>query len=267
MKEQLFAGAFLTALAAGSAMAADMPAHKAPPPVAGLSWTGFYIGGNAGDAWGTSDVTFVFPPFNSGVPPLLAAGSPTFKPNGFTGGLQTGYNFQFGYWVAGAEFDINYLGLKASRQTLTTTVPFGLDPFNFADSIETSWLLTVRPRIGLAVDRTLIYVTGGLAVANQKFSQTLTFNSPTLLLDLNAGSVSKAQAGWTVGGGLEYMVTGNWSFKAEYLYADLGQVGFDSFNTLVPTVTGDHDERLRINIVRAGINYRFDSYLPVAARY
>jgi outer membrane immunogenic protein len=189
----------------------------------------------------------------------VADGSPTFKPKGFTGGLQTGYNFQAGYLVGGAEFDINYLGLKASRQTLTRTV-LGLDPYHFADSIETNWLLTVRPRMGLAVESLLLYVTGGLAVANQKFAQTLTFNSPSLLLDVNAGAVSKAQAGWTAGGGLEYMVRGNWSFKVEYLYLHLGQVGFDTFNTLVPTVTGDHDEKLNVNIVRAGINYKFDSY-------
>jgi len=254
----------LLTMVAGAAAAADLPIYSKAPA---LSWTGFYLGGNAGEAWGASDVTFVFPPFNSGVPPLEAAGSPRLKANGFTGGIQAGYNFQAGRLVVGSEFDINYLGLSASRQTLTQTVPFGLDPFNFAESIETNWLLTIRPRIGLAADRWLFYVTGGLAVANHTFSQTLTFSSPTHLLDINSGTVSRAQAGWTAGVGLEYMVTGNWSLKAEYLHVDLGQVGFDSFNTLVPTVTGDHDERLKIDIVRAGVNYKFDWYPPVMARY
>jgi outer membrane immunogenic protein len=253
----------LLAMVAGAA-AADFPIYS---KTAALSWTGFYVGGNAGDAWGTSDVNFVFPPFNSGVPPLETEGSPRLKPNGFTGGIQTGYNFQAGRLVVGTEFDINYLGLSASRQTLTKTVPFGLDPFNFAESIGTNWLLTVRPRIGLAIDRWLLYVTGGLAVGNHTFSQTLTFISPTGLLDINSGTVAKVQAGWTAGFGLEYMITGNWSLKAEYLHVDLGQVGFDSTNTLVPTVTGDHDERLRIDIVRAGVNYKFDWYPPVTANY
>ena len=66
---------------------------------------------------------------------------------------------------------------------------------------------TVRGRLGYAFDRTLIYITGGLAYGG-----------------LNANPVTgdaTSNAGWTIGGGLEYAFTNNWTVKLEGLYVNL----------------------------------------------
>jgi outer membrane immunogenic protein len=247
-----------------------MPArvYKAPPPaVVVFSWTGVYIGLNAGAAWGKSDTTFtptgllgVFPAWDAAAAVL---GSPTQRPVGFTGGAQVGFNWQTGIWVLGAEADFQYLGLKASTQTPTFTIP-PIDPSHFTTTSQTNWLATVRPRVGIAFDRGLVYVTGGLAVADRKFSNVLTFDVP--VLDINAGSVSKTVVGWAAGGGIEYMITPNWSIRGEYLHIDLGDVSYASTNNLNPQVTANHFERLRVDIARAAINYKFGA-APVVANY
>lgn len=106
--------------------AADLMAKTpslALAPVA--NWTGFYVGGNAGAAWGRDEIASTL---NAPAPFLAvdtaavsSAASPTFNPAGFTGGLQAGYNWQYGSWVWGSEADFDYLGLKASN---SGTFPF-----------------------------------------------------------------------------------------------------------------------------------------------
>jgi outer membrane immunogenic protein len=100
--------------------AADMMA-KTPSaaPAAVINWTGFYVGGNAGGAWGTDRVTSAL---NAPAPFLAvdtaavsSAASPRLNPTRFTGGVQAGYNWQTGSWVWGGEADFDYLGLKASN--------------------------------------------------------------------------------------------------------------------------------------------------------
>src|SRR5260370_5830226 len=83
----------------------------------------------------------------------------------------SGYNFQSGAWVLGIEVDANYFGLKdKSSEEHTSELQSYL---NYACSLllGSDWLVTVRPRIGYAFDRWLVYATGGLAVANQKLAQ------------------------------------------------------------------------------------------------
>ena len=128
MKKLLLAGFAFGALIA-PARAADMPL-KTPvysnAPFPESNWTGFYVGGNAGGAWGSDHVTTTqFAP----VPPFLAidatavsaAESPSIKSSGFTGGLQAGYNLQTGHVVWGIETDFDYLGLRGSS---AGTFPF-----------------------------------------------------------------------------------------------------------------------------------------------
>ena len=124
------------------------------------------------------------------------------------------------------------------------------------------WFFTVRSRLGLAMDRSLFYVTGGLAVGNERFSQ---FFLHTASGTFEAGSSSDTRVGWTVGAGGEYAFTNNWSVKAEYLYVDLGSTGFNSVNNLLPAFTAINSARLTENIGRVGINYHFNG--PVVAKY
>jgi outer membrane immunogenic protein len=87
----------------------------------------------------------------------------------------------------------------------------------------------------------LPYVTGGLAVGDIRAA------SPGF-----AGA-NTTNAGWTVGGGLEVALPGNWSAKAEYLHVDLGHLDCGLNCGVAPT----DNVSMHDNIVRAGLNYRF----------
>ena len=261
-----------------AAEAADMryraPVYKsAPTPYPMRSyWAGFYVGANVGYAWGESDVatgvgargTYFHNAFE--VADVNRIGSGTINPKGFTGGIQIGYNWQTGNFVYGIEADFNAFSLKASR---TASTPYTTSPIATAtvqQEVSTTWLATIRPRIGYAFDNTLIYATGGLAMTTLKHSATFSDNFTSSIggLAINdaftTGSVSKMTYGWTLGAGVEYAFSRSWSVKAEYLYASLGSVSFDAplqrpANNLSTVITSSAD--LTAHIFRAGVNYRF----------
>jgi outer membrane immunogenic protein len=214
-------------------MAARAPAYKAPPPVEVFSWSGFYVGGNAGYAWGRDAINGVetapVPPFFAiDSAAVSAAASPRLKPDGFTGGGQVGYNWQAGAAVFGVEADIEAFRLRASTTgtfPFPSTLPGGpLGPptafFSPTSSASTDWLFTGRGRIGWANDHWLLYATGGVAVTNLSVNQTIVQLAPFVF---NASS-SDTRVGWTVGAGFEYMFAKNWSVKGEYLYLDFGSL-------------------------------------------
>jgi outer membrane immunogenic protein len=263
--KRLFALIGLLAMLPASVMAADLPLPVKFPPQPALSWTGFYVGGNAGGAWGSERVsqTFVAPGFQAvDVAAVASAASPQFRSANGTVGAQAGYNYQMGNWVVGGEVDFEYLGLRGSSNgafPFPSTLPGGaIGPptafFNAATSVSADWLFTVRPRIGWAVNNWLLYATGGLAVGRENFSQSIALLAPFVE---NAG-FGTTRAGWVVGGGAEYAIAPHWSIKGEYLHVDLGTV--NTAGTLTPpfpglTLTGS--VRLTVEIARGGINYRF----------
>jgi outer membrane immunogenic protein len=299
MKRILLSAAFITAVAA-PAFAADIPmqAPIAAPVVAPvMNWTGFYIGLNGGGTWGKAQITHsaVVPApalaFPVDAAALTAATSPDLKLNGWTFGGHIGYNWQFATnWLIGVEADFSYFRLRGSS---SGTFPFPstlaggvLGPptltFSAATSISTDWLFTARPRLGVILgDSLLAYATGGLAVTNEKVTQ-----SATALMGTLNSTIDETRIGWVVGGGLEYAVSRNWSIRAEYLHLDFGTAS-GSGNIVVQTavlgnvlclagqgvVTGPAtitgcgiSSRLTADVVRGGITYRFDAG-PVVARY
>jgi outer membrane immunogenic protein len=207
---------------ANGANAADLqrryqqpPAVRAPIYNPVFNWTGFYIGINGGGAWGRST-------WDS---------ADTFSVSGGLVGGTAGYNWQIGQAVLGVEGDVDWTNING---TTTTLCAQGCKTSN-------SWLSTVRGRVGYAFDRFLPYLTGGVAIGDIKASV------PGL-----AGA-SATNAGWTVGGGVEFAFAQNWSVKGEYLYADLG-----SFNCGVSCgVSSTDNVSLRTSIFRAGVNYHF----------
>jgi outer membrane immunogenic protein len=248
-----------------NASAADLPipAYSPPLPIA-YNWTGFYVGLNAGGHWGKDDVTTAasVPNFDAAIAGAAAgfdAGAAgTNKPSGFFGGLQVGYNWQFYNFVVGLEGDVNGLtGSKSRSVFYAGPLPAAGD--TFATSVESNFLATVRGRLGLTFDRALVYATGGLAVGIVKTTDAATVFGGTLLESV---SDTTTRAGWTVGGGLEYAFTPNWSAKLEYLYVDLG-----SFDTAIlcapgpaPCLTATDitvHHKWTDNIARVGINYKF----------
>jgi outer membrane immunogenic protein len=230
---------------AGSALAADLPARGAPAPYVAapiFTWTGLYVGLNAGAAHSvtkTSDLDY-YGDFE---------GTKEMSKNGFTGGAQIGYNWQMGALVLGLEADINALQNNNHE----------VDRYDAFRTKMTS-LGTVRGRAGVAVDRALIYVTGGLAYG--KVNNGYGYYCDTDCNNFNGFTdsfvSSKTRFGWVVGAGVEYALTQNVSVKVEGLYVDLGSntVGCNSNYCSTPA-----DYRARFEntaaIGRIGVNYKF----------
>jgi outer membrane immunogenic protein len=193
---------------------------KAPPlsPVPYYNWTGLYLGINGGGAFGSvasSDA--------------LHGIVTSFPTSGGLFGGTLGYNFQSGGAVLGLEGDVDWAGASGSSGPIN-----GVNYQNYLQ-----WISTVRGRVGIAVDRFLPYLTGGLAIGNSK--ETITA-PPTLLSGSNTG------VGWAVGAGLEYGITPNVSLKAEYLFVDLGPAS---------PIAGERAD-VKSNVVRGGVNWRFN---------
>jgi outer membrane immunogenic protein len=210
-----------TLIAAQSAAAADLsvaPLYKAPPPQVSpaYNWTGFYLGANGGGGWGRS---------------WWQSQSTAIDLSGVQLGGTAGYNWQFGNAVLGLEADIDWSNLKGSSGT--TPCP--------GCSTSDSWLSTVRGRAGYAFGSVLPYLTGGLAVGDIRASAP------------GFAGASTTNAGWTLGGGIEVALPGNWSAKAEYLHADLGKFNCGAGCGISPT----NNVSMHDDVVRAGLNYHF----------
>ena len=199
------------------AMAADLPPrNKAPAPPApvyvppAFTWTGFYAGFNGGLSFANFG-----PSFGSSTGGLVGAGA--------------GFNYQFGQFVAGAEvdYDFNRDGVKGNG-TLGPTKAW-------ATSVG-----TLRARAGYAIDRTLLFVTGGYAAA--------TIHEQALLPPTNE---SHWRNGLAVGGGVEYAITNNVTAKLEDIYTWYGS------KTYFSGTAAQNDNAQNVNLLRVGLNYKF----------
>ena len=255
----------VAAMGLGSAQvasAADMPMKAQPmaPVAAPYSWTGFYLGGNVGGTWGHDKITSTTDPVawgTTGAASIDGASPTTLNPNGFIGGLQAGYNWQINQnWLLGIEADADWSGGSASR-TLTYVGAAGVANNDFmANSTKSTFLATLRPRLGVTFDQSLLYVTGGLAIGTLQTTDSFGSFGGASVGTVNS---STTRTGWTVGGGFEYAFARNWSAKAEYLHVDLG-----NFNASIPScaicavgsdVTVNH--KYTEEIARVGVNYLF----------
>jgi len=233
----------LGALSVGSvgAMAADLPVKAppmmAPPPPPPFSWTGCYIGGDVGYAWGRDrdDETFI------------ATGNPSpFSPvdtanvNGAKLGGYVGCNWQVQSFVFGAEGDAEWANLKGSANFANTGFP--------PDFYETTvrWEASARGRIGYAFDRVLLYATGGAAFAHINEHDQIGATGA-------ATDHATTRTGWTVGGGIDYAFTNNLIGRVEYRYADFGHFSYDPI--VFPAFREDH--RFTENAVRVGLAWKF----------
>ncbi len=303
----LAASTVLGALSA-AALAADLPNLKgppvyAPPPV--LSWTGFYVGANAGYGWGdassiitggdpSSQSFFSTSPINFPAMPFASS----FRQSGFVGGGQIGYNQQVSSnWVAGIEADFDYARVAGGNSMVNFLNPaaFGSGfPFTTDTGRTLDWFGTIRGRVGfLATPSLLIYGTGGLAYGETSASANVlntplprgsdivvrgagafTFAcatvTPGVPISCYSGSSSRTSVGWAAGAGLEYRVLTNVTLRLEYLHVDLGgqTVRLNSPPPSTPGVFANarFDPEV-VDMVRAGINYQFDLNAPVVAKY
>ncbi len=261
-----------------TAPAADLPRRAAPPvfaPVApAFTWTGFYAGVNAGYGFssnGNNRNNSVFLPAGSVAGSRLTNGTLTLlnseKNDGFVGGGQIGYNYQFtpgSGFVIGVEADIQYADFGGRRRdaglasgtgySFVGTPGLAFTPpsatvvtNNNVRSID--YFGTARGRIGYAFNTVLVYGTGGFAYSDNR-------------------------SGYAAGGGAEFALptttflnffgSSAVTFKVEGLYVNLDRnnrntntaTTFDAFtNTLfVGAPRGRNDDFV---VVRAGLNYKF----------
>jgi outer membrane immunogenic protein len=202
-------------------------AFEFPAAIPGrYNWSGFYLGLNAGGAFGTDSVTA------SG-----GGGSASAKEPGFIGGAQVGANYQTGSVVWGFEADYD-------ASTQNQSLPSGV----ISGTVQMPWLATLRGRVGMAFDRTLVYATAGGA-AGELRSSNVTIPTGTTSTTVTYGT-------WIAGAGIEYGLTDNLSARVEYLYLDKNNIATGVIGP-PPTQITSH---LQENIVRAGLNYRFAAW-------
>jgi outer membrane immunogenic protein len=196
-----------------------------PQPVPYYSWTGFYIGGNIGEAWANGRVTDTF-----------TGASWATNRSGAIGGAQVGGNLQMGNFVLGIESDFAWTALNGTGSVIG----------GFQGSANTTWMTTVAGRFGVAMDRLLVYGKAGGGWA--QVGATVT-NVATGAVASN----SSTKGGWLLGAGLEYAIAPQWTTKVEYDYLGLQNSSFAS-----PFVAGDSfNVNRNIQTVKFGINYKF----------
>ena len=226
----LLAATAALAIAASTAHAADLPGRYSPAPAYNalpvFTWTGFYAGLNAGYGWNVGDSRYYDPAFRNGK-----------RSGGFVGGAQAGYNYQFGMSVGGLETALQYAAVGNKGASYGTTYYPGDSDGFFG---------TIRARAGVAFDRALVYGTGGFAYGdiggNRGYDTLLGYHSG-----------DEINWGWTLGGGVEYAITNNFTAKVEGLYVDLDTK--DNY-TLGGRVNVDRDAEF--GVLRAGVNYKFN---------
>ena len=220
MNRLLLAAALLSVATAASA--ADMQArpYKAPPPPPMVSpaynWSGFYIGAMGGYGWDSGDAS-----------------------GGFGGGT-VGYNWQFpgSQFVFGIEVDAAGASIKDS---LTADIGGGVLA---TEELKINSFGSVTGRAGFAMDAALLYAKGGFAWANRKDSISV----PALGVAI---SDSQSHTGYTIGGGLEYLFTPNWSAKGEYMFTSLGSKAYNLGGDVFDSGTVD------FHTIKVGVNYHF----------
>jgi opacity protein-like surface antigen/outer membrane receptor protein involved in Fe transport len=187
------------------------------------NWSGFYVGLNAGGAFSTNTAAV------SG-----GGGSASVHEPGFLGGAQAGANYQTGRLVWGFEADYD-------ASTQNQSLPSGA----LTGSVTgTPWLATLRGRVGVAFDRTLVYGTAGGAAGELR--SIFTIPAGTTSTTVTYGT-------WIAGAGLEYGITDHLSARIEYLCLDSGHIATGLIGPPATTITS----RVQDNLVRAGLNYRF----------
>lgn len=183
-----------------AALSFSAPAQAADVPIQykaapAYNWTGFYVGAHLGYGWGDA----------SGI-----------DIDGFVGGAQIGFNWHLSRnWVIGLETDISGTDVNGG-------------------GVSQDWIWSGRARLGYAMDRTLLYVTGGVAASRLSA----------------AGAADSGFVGGVYGLGIEQAFSGRWTMRVEYLYYDFG-------DEILAGFLGGAPVTLDMSVVRVGVNYRF----------
>jgi outer membrane immunogenic protein len=226
MRKILLAAAVL--MCASSAYAADMPLKAPPVAPPAPTWTGWYIGINGGGVWGSANptVTDVGPDTffaAANVPAVTGNGSQPVRMSGGLAGGQIGFLYQAGQTIFGFEAGYDWTGLQGSRSLGPTVYPVTPpSTFTWNTQGKQDGLFTLLGRVGVNGGTWYPYVTGGLAVAHQRYSATYI---DTFYPSTSTNTFTKDVGGGAVGAGLEYRVADHWLLSGEYLYMQFNSFG------------------------------------------
>jgi outer membrane immunogenic protein len=277
MRHVGIAGALVAiAFAATQAHGADIarPVYKAPVATPAYHWAGFYVGGHGGYGWDPASgvfnpVTYAYDVGGAGLAATILSGPGNIPlsvaPAGGFGGIQIGYNWQSGAYLFGWEADVSFGKINDEDIKSFTVVTIAGDVLDFTGNVrlkqEVDYFGTVRARFGWANNTLLVYATGGLAwghvdtslqVYNLQIQNNGAIGGAALAAFLAGASAQEdnIRFGYAVGGGFEWAFTPLWSFKADYIFIDLG-----NGDTLsIPGGTANSD--FYMHTVRFGLNYK-----------
>lgn len=238
-----------------------------PAQAQGVDWSGAYIGGFVGAAWTDRTIAAdLTGEWNNPLNPLNQTDRAALLPvlnggktiTGAIGGAAAGYNWLVDQLLLGVEADYSAVGGSDSTTGTVTAV----SPYRVETSTDVDWVATFRGRLGFTYERSLVYVTGGLAVGEPRLTQTIAqLNFPYV----ETAALSSTKAGWVLGAGLEHALDSEWSLRLQYLHVDLGSQSTATAGVCPPpnvaiceVYTGSRKVDFALDSVTAGINYRFN---------
>ena len=269
MHKKLFlASVGAIALTGSAALAADL---LPPPPPPIFTWTGPYVGGQIGYAWGPSTLDLIgFNPANRALFVTSLGGSPS----GVIGGAHVGYLYQINQWVVGIEGSVDGTSLRANARIFLPAF-LGRDILTAHATSDVQG--SIRGKLGFAWDRALIYGTGGVTFGGFSSNLFLSgFNRAFFDFPIANRFFSNTRVGWTAGGGIQYAVTDNWWVFGEYRYTNFGSFNNTLFNVFSPGGTllrtafaNNNVHQIQENQVQVGFSYRFNLLPPppVVSKY
>lgn len=231
--------------------------------VMATNWAGFYLGAHGGYAWKDND-------FSQVVNFINVAQVGGIRSRGWVAGGHVGYNWQYGKVVTGIETDFSFSDLSGNSALMIGPGEFGGTQTGLLGD-RVKYLATSRARLGwLPSETVLLYATGGLAW--ERLERAVT--TVEIVAPLSMTETTRTQRdhfGGVIGAGAEWMPWGpNWVGRLEYLHYDFGKVQDTVTRTsTVPGIASYSEKRGRqtIEVVRAGISYKFTPEQPVVARY
>jgi outer membrane immunogenic protein len=243
MKKMLLTAVSLGALALGSpALAADLPMKAAAPVVPVYDWSGFYVGGFGGYAFGNQNLV------NAQGLAGFANFTSNWETHGAFGGGEAGYNWQLGTALFGIEGDVAGTNIQGRNN-------FGLTDVNGApmdDFNKLKWIASIRARGGIVVDRLLLFFDGGWAFGDIQHTNTVAGGA--------VDSFTVHRSGLAAGGGIAWAFTNNVIGKVEYRYYDLGTYHRDApLNTAMPYQVSN-----TYSTVLLGLDFKFGGGSVVA---